>query len=1665
MTAQRTTWQGQFVVDLSLRRLRRLRFWAGLLLIGLLSSIVGWWFLLRAPLRTPQTRFLLIEGPAVKLSNLSEVGAFPTRSELSGTVQRLTNALGQTTWLPSRLEFESSQALTDWSDQLRRDPHLSEATVLAILNADAWVDSSTLQLQWRGEPESPPGPRIAWTELLDRLTQAPCRDLVLVCDFRPGLGDFDRVVQEHDLVERLTAELRLWAASSPRKTTVWLLLPQSPGDLSVAVGPYRSTLFSEAVAWGLSGAADINQDRRIDLLELAVFVSDRVSRLTKASTFGHGRQRPSLVCSVGDQVHADQICLLPVPRGGWAGLTPKTDASPVADATPPDGAQPLTESQGQAQTILVRSVAQWARYAQQPDLEASPAIRSPHLWRALETRLRDSAARWNLDHELSTSRQAALVEFLMPLEANDPDKTPTLANSPGRRLNERLTVPRWPARPGNSLALLRAARPMTGDDLADQLDQALLEETPDAFQTWFDQLSAENRLCAELLDLDSLRSANMGWPMLRQILLLRCQECRLAAEIETPELTVRLLGEAQRARRQAERLVRQGERGSTGALVTDALETARDCLERAESLVETHTRARRAVFRAGRALPEWLSFWAGCLAPGELTGPTLGDLEEQLELLRELTPLVNQPRDSDQRRLSSLTDQLEAIEKRWSTFEPTHVDARVQKLVPVWNQAGTAAMVGSLLRTRILAGTHADQLSQWLDATSTDLASQLAQTRSHSELVSPKSAVDSSTRAASLARLLRGLAHLEGATLESVEIPPEKVQSLRESLQHLDDQVTRIETEGTSTTGWRDLMAAAADWSENREKSRRAVVDSGRLTPQMLRSLIWLLPHTHEDLVDPAWESRLRRVEALSWNNWLDFQSDRLLDGLHESNAVDQPCLALAERFAALKEAAPRSLRQRARPGLELRPLESSRDPAEFRASFEVFNPLSFPVQGWLIVDHDPAQVLVRSPTEPGTLLVPDLIQRGLGWRFAEREHREALWLGQVVPQEAWRLAPGERRSVSIRWDPLSATAKSCELVLRLVGRRDDAGSPQELSTRELSLGIALPGELPFDLVLNSEPGETATTGRWSLACYPNQTFAEHAQIINRGGARVLEIQVWSLLAAPPQSIPDRILDSYSAELWLNRLKRGPLLGQIERQAVPADGLTERLKFQRAPSLALPATSGAPAVNQSSREPATEGLLFLIRDVETGEILLRHQRIEVLHPDRIVRSLVDYSPQEQLLNIELQRHDSFQAPWPLAVECDLTPLDSAAKPRRYQTTLATGNQPVRLEIPIRATTSSQLVSLSVSGYPRCFRYLLSPNQGAGPVPEETSLAAIQIVGPLEGTAIRLPDQQLSTQVQVDAPRSAFSNPEAHWEIGVDADRNRELEAEPTLRFRADRQVTAWFRGLTQSGSLLLETQVEDFQVPLPISNQREGRSLLLARLRVSERDLWSRPVEVLFDGTGPRVREITAGVRGVAVLGTEMPIVVRADDGGLAGVTWVEAAWDLGGLGELPTEPPPVELRSTEPGEWRGQLSTSDLPEGATTLLVRARDRVGNLSPLSRRVLELKSADTIAKERAARRVEVRGKVRYSGSAVPEIAVVLRSADPPPGQPAGSQPESSPREFTTRTDARGDFRIKDVPLGKYTLQAKGVFRNKVREVSISINLESEDDARPPVLELP
>jgi hypothetical protein len=96
-------------------------------------------------------------------------------------------------------------------------------------------------------------------------------------------------------------------------------------------------------------------------------------------------------------------------------------------------------------------------------------------------------------------------------------------------------------------------------------------------------------------------------------------------------------------------------------------------------------------------------------------------------------------------------------------------------------------------------------------------------------------------------------------------------------------------------------------------------------------------------------------------------------------------------------------------------------------------------------------------------------------------------------------------------------------------------------------------------------------------------------------------------------------------------------------------------------------------------------------------------------------------------------------------------------------------------------------------------------------------------------------------------------------------------------------------------------------------------------------------------------------------------------------------------------------------------------------VLAEATDRVGLVSPLVRQEVVIAPPKMPEKETAPTKGNIRGSVRFGGTAAVSrnlVTVSIEGSEIPP----------------VRTGAGGSFEFRDVPAGTYTLKASGSFLN-------------------------
>jgi hypothetical protein len=363
------------------------------------------------------------------------------------------------------------------------------------------------------------------------------------------------------------------------------------------------------------------------------------------------------------------------------------------------------------------------------------------------------------------------------------------------------------------------------------------------------------------------------------------------------------------------------------------------------------------------------------------------------------------------------------------------------------------------------------------------------------------------------------------------------------------------------------------------------------------------------------------------------------------------------------------------------------------------------------------------------------------------------------------------------------------------------------------------------------------------------------------------------------------------------------------------------------------------------------------------------------------------------------------------------------------------------------------VRVAVDNYPRAFVFRVATSGASSDAAEQADKLAMRWIAPAAGSAFPGPGGTIPVEFQVDSPTGSFSIPSDFVEVGLDVNRDRELTGEPALQMKSDRQVTVSLDKLEPEGRMTISTLVRDFKLDLPSGMIRAKRVNLLGRVQVNGRTAWSRPVEIVLDGVGPRiVRVELKPTMGVAVKG-ELDATITTNDDALSGVSGVEAAVDADGSGKFSEGNKPVEAKRIASNRWSVKLPTGEIQPGEYNVIARAKDEVGNLGEFVRARFEVLGPEGLA----ARQVnQLRGMVTYSKVEEPQAgADVWLTAEKPGAKPLPSKPPAGkpkvPPFKSTKTSAQGEFTFVGIPPGKYKLEAELLIAGKIRKAETQIEI--------------
>ena len=606
--------------------------------------------------------------------------------------------------------------------------------------------------------------------------------------------------------------------------------------------------------------------------------------------------------------------------------------------------------------------------------------------------------------------------------------------------------------------------------------------------------------------------------------------------------------------------------------------------------------------------------------------------------------------------------------------------------------------------------------------------------------------------------------------------------------------------------------------------------------------------------------------------------------------------------------------------------------------------------------------------------------------------------------------------------------------------------------TARTDISISFPPQPSTELVINGLRGTWAVGEGKRVELYPfaNRNTTYEFSLVNIGAPTPRGLSLKWLAPKNPVSIdmPRTELSADETRRLLDAIGPTDELSAVAEVKLPENATPVKIPF---PKMVIPSAS----VNEVSRpmDMTPHGLIVVMTDQNSGQSLFRSIMIEPQRPRRFVRPLVRYNADRERIEITIVPIDrTLIPPQGVKIRANLLeplPADAACV---LQADLVAPSFEARMfiEVPSSQTEKVVTLQLSVDDYPRAFSFRVPCQNSTGILPTITDGMGIAISSPAGNTAYRAPLDDVAVELQVDAPEGAFQSSGDVIHVGVDRDNDRNFREEPVLSLTQDRQVQTTDLQFGPDGRMNLLTRVGDFRVRVPTTGILNANTQLLARLIVADRTAWSRPVPVTFDAGSPRISQIQLNPPDSVVIEGRLKMTVTATDSDFSGVVKVEAAFDSDRTGQFPVGAKPITADMNAEGKWEALIPTADIKPGQQTLLVRAIDRVGNVGDVTKVKIKFLTAEEMERQNS-RPVSVVGTVKYAGLPLSEIRVSAETADRTKIKPV-------------ETDENGSFRLSGLTPGKWTVQAKGVVRNKIRIATAELEIKPTEKPQPIQLNL-
>lgn len=1607
-----------------------------------------------------------------------------------------------------RDRFKSAKSAANLADDLLATGAAAEDTLVVYLAAHGVSQDGTAYVLCDDfDLRRPELGRLPLETVLKQIRKSPAKTKLLLVNHGPIEYDprMGMVVNEFP---RLLAR----AVRETNDPSLWVLCSHDLLQTSNVSLAAKHSVFGMFAAHGLCGAADLNGDHEVSVIELAKFASANVSTWVRQNTGGSVDQTPRLiwgggkltaaadpvavsirdrtphVVSVDDLIedeqesgadreviqlseqtrgvlHRHQVTLASSKSGANASAVTQSGKKPVQAGSESLSDTQDTEAIGDkedAPNASVNENVKVLQYARQllhsawlardqasnrwsESLPiADPIENVPHLYREFENELLSYDNRLRLG-DLDDAQE--IVSILKPSFGEKQSSESTVGADLLRISNRDQRRARYSQLKAHSIALTILFAEFGGPKLPfdiQQITEALNSPTRKELDAWFSknwkndfQDYCELALLKSILD-----RQDFDWEDV-QLIARSCFESERVAAMDfwAPGWIREQVGLGDQQRLYAQQLLVEKSgtdwRSRARRLMAGAIES----YSKAEAIFATVRDAQRTRDAALKALPNYLRCHRVSPHLAIALDITTDDLEKLIDNLAELSETLANPNRENHPKINQLKADIQSIQAR---IEQATSDQAIAAVLAQPVAAARTHWLKSVLSMPLISASSRAKINEFTQAMDRELARDYVLADLQSIAAAPLDPISDGA----VGQFRQHLADQSRLITKSVELV-NVAGRRRDGVQFVRDRMNDFTSHSKSpsqgarqeTTDTLNSSASRSFWD--------AQAAFGNAVGEYLSSLAIPSPSDATGIretslaaaqtlrvLDPRDAWKFRSVDVSTLRNEARLQSTLSWQASRAEQSEVFVGAALGKAYAAAVESfRQQSMIMNASDASPARVTVSIVGPdrldlqyaREQRLSLRIVNPSEQSRTVVVSCDYDEQMFRIASASAGGH---SDADQSEFVFQSGRSPYRTKVSRPISVPaggEFRWTMKVVRREhatsSSKVTFDAFDVTGIDHRELIQDSFRL----APNQLLARK-SISMLLPvAEL---IVERGNRSLTSDENGLRLTPYPNRMNSFRLGFFNQSpDQRRLSVQAFAVDSQTTIDSSSDLDDLINDQPPLMTMDLDPIAAMGATYWKPNPAETAKVAKD-------PAKTTEKADESSGRQKFVrnlEALLFVLRDLDSGQVTLRKLSFAVQRPRRFVRPKVGFNAGRGRIEVEVSanRADLLPDGAPVVVNCHLRGAKAAQTRGKLQDVLSPNKLTASLfiDIPPGSFQTEELL-IDIDGYPRAFRFDVPCGKHSSDLPEIYDRVDVHVKAGSGDRFLSAVDE-LPLTVAVDAPAGTFENDSDSIEIGLDLDQTGLPEEETLIRLNSDRSVQVGFFGTNAAGEIQVLPQVSDHSPRLSVERLENVPLNVAGRLTVQNVHRTIPSIPFYIDTAAPLLGSVQREPTGEVSVGTTLKLSTIAWDNG-SGVRVVEAVLVPRGVSGFPEKAAIIRGTNSQGRSWVLDVPAGTAP-GPQTLLVRGVDAVGNASDpvaIDIDVLAPKKANASSSS-----VEVSGFVSYRGEKISQAVVELETL-------SGIAKETKPGRKTVST-SDGQYRLSAIAPGNYKITAKAVIRNRVR----------------------